>query len=894
MARIPGIRSLFRLPASERGVAGDVEDEIAFHVEERTRELTARGMAPEAARAEALREFGDVGEARAELERIGRRRVRRTRRSSWWSDLRQDLGYGVRSAVHAPLFSLLAVLTLALGIGANAAVFGVVKSVLLDSLPYADADRLVRVYGHLVTGSDERGPLSAGTVTDVQERQQSFASLSAFNGQPTDAVFGGEDGPRVARVGWVQPGFFEMLGVSPAMGRTLQADDPADTARVAVLTHAAWQRYLGGDPGALGREVRINGIARTVVGVLPREYVSPIGAAGEPDLYFALDLRPTLRNPVSVRRSHWLGMVGRLNPGVTHEAARRELAAIGAELAREHPEDNTGIDVVAMPLREALVGDTRTPLLVLMASAALVLLIACANLAGALLSRALSRRREFAVRVALGAGRGRLVRQLLTESTLLALAGGAAGLLLAWLGLATLRGLALPALPAYADLTLDGGAVLVTALLAILTGLAFGVAPALSVGRADPQGTLRDETRGASESRRSRRLRGVLVAGQIALCVSLLAGAGLLARSLWAMTSTPLGFDPERMLAVSFQVPGRDYPTPESAERLYEQYRERLAALPGVTAVASASMPPTQVLSRMGFTIDGAPPLPADQQLFVLYANVSDEYFRTLRIPLRQGRVFDARDHGEAPPTVVISEAMARRYWPAGDALGSRIRMGPDREAPLLEVVGIVGDVRNDPTQAEAEPMAYRSMRQDTWPLATFLVRAEGDPLALVRPAERELAALDPGLPLREATTLRAMLGQGLAERRLPVVLMAAFGALALLLASIGVYALFASMAAAREREFGVRMALGSSRRAIATLVLWQGGVWMALGLAGGALGIVLVSRLLRDLLYGVAPFDPLTLGLAVLVLLGCATAALLTPVRRATRVDPATAMRAQ
>ncbi|HEV2132544.1 MAG TPA: FtsX-like permease family protein, partial [Longimicrobiaceae bacterium] len=476
----------------------------------------------------------------------------------------------------------------------------------------------------------------------------------------------------------------------------------------------------------------------------------------------------------------------------------------------------------------------------------------------------------------------------------LALAGGAAGLVLAALGLALLRGLALPALPDYADLSLDGGAVLVTALLALGTGLAFGMAPALSVARSDPQGTLRDESRGTSESRRSRHLRGVLVAGQIALCLSLLAGAGLLARSLWAMTAAPLGFDPNGVLTVGVQLPNRDYGTPEARLQFHQEFEERLRGLPGIVEVASVSELPTQVMSWNGVAVDGAPPPPNEAQPMILYASVSDDYFRTLRIPLLQGRTFDGRDHTEAPPVVVISERMARQFWPAGDALGSRIRMGPDPDAPLIEVIGIVGDVRNDPTRADAEPITYVSRRQNPWDPQTFLLRTAGDPLVLVRPVERELAALDPGLPLKEATTLRAVLGEGLSGRRLPVILITAFGALALLLASVGVYAMFATMAAAREREFGVRMALGSSRGAIAALVLRQGAVWMAVGLFGGAVGVVLVTQLLRDLLYGVAPFDPVALGVAVLLLLGCATVALLAPVRRATRVDPATALRAQ
>lgn len=812
-------------------------------------------------------------------------------RSNWWSDLRQDLRYGVRSLRRSALFSLLAILTLALGIGANAAVFGVVKSALLDALPYVDADRLVRVYGRFLDGSDDRGPLSAGTISDIAERQRSFERLASFSTSTPDAVYGDDGGPHIVTAAWVQPGLFRTLGVPGALGRAFNDDDAqGDTARVVLLTHGAWQQLFGGDSDVLGREVRINSIPRTVIGVLPSDFAGPVGEA---DVYFPLDLASILRDPVSARRTYWLGFVGRLKPGVTHEAAQRELTAIAADLAREHPEANGGIGLAALLLRDAMVGDTRTPLLVLLVSAGLVLLITCANVAGALLSRTISRRKEFAVRAALGAGRGRVIRQLLTESALLALAGGAAGLLLAMLGLAAVRDLALPMIPAYADLSLDAGALFVMALVALCTGLVFGMAPALSVGRSDPEAALRDETRGVSEGRRSRHLRGALVAGQIALCISLLAGAGLLARSLWTMMSTPLGIDPNSVLTMAVQLPSPDYPTAEAVVRFQEQVGERLSALPGVYAVASASAAPTAVGERMGFSIGRAPP-PNDVEPFVLYASVSDDYFRTLRIPLRRGRTFDAQDHADAPPTAVISESMARRYWPGGDALGARIRMGPDQDAPLMEVIGIVGDVRNDPARPEAEPMAYRSSRQEPSRSLSFLLRTEGDPLVLVRPAERELAALDPEMPLRNAATLPALLAGGLAGRRLPVVLLTAFGGLALLLVSVGVYAMFASMTSAREREFGIRIALGSSRRAIARSVLRQGAVSLVAGLVGGTLGVIVVARLLRNLLYGVSPFDPVALGAVVAILLMCAMVALFAPVRRATRVDPATALRAQ
>jgi predicted permease len=614
---------------------------------------------------------------------------------------------------------------------------------------------------------------------------------------------------------------------------------------------------------------------------------------GDADFFLSFDLAPVAADPVAGRRSQWLGVIARLQPGVTRQTAESEVAALWANLVRAFPADNGSMGIVTISLRDAMVGDTRTPLVVLMTSAGLVLAIACANLAGALLARTLTRRKEFAIRVALGAGRSRLVRQLLTESTLLAAVGGAAGLVLAAYALDLLRGLSLAELPPHVDLALDPGAILVTATLALATGFAFGIAPALTIARAEPQRVLRDETRGGGESRHARQLRGVLVAGQIALSISLLAGAGLLTRSLWAMMSAPLGIDSQGVFTAAFQLPLRDYATAETRRQFYEQFIDRLRALPGVTAVASATGLPTALRSRASFTIDGAP-WPDRREPFVFSVIVSDEYFNLLRIPLRAGRVFDSRDRADRPPTAVIGESMARRYWPDGDAIGARIRMGANPNAPLVEIVGIVGDVRNDLSRADAEPIVYRSTRVVTPTGSGVLIRTQSDPLALAAPVERELAALDSGLALQRAMTLDGLIGERLTGRKHPVFLMTAFGALALLLASVGVYAMFASAAAAREQEFGVRMALGSHPISIAALLLRQGAGWMAMGAAGGAIGVVLVVRLLGDLLNGVRPFDPVALGIAVAMLAACGTIALMVPLRRATRIDPAIVLRSQ
>jgi putative ABC transport system permease protein len=866
----------------------EVDEELAFHIEQRAAEYMRRGMTEAEARAAARARLGDVERVRSDCARLLEAERRTEARRTWVGDAAQDARFALRSAARTPLFTLLAVLTLALGIGANAAIFGVVKSVLLNPLPYADPDRLVRVYGYWTDGSFDRFTLSAGSARDIAERQTSFEAVGAGASGAWDAFYTADDRTELVQVLWVQPSQLETLGASPVLGRRFQQEDARDTAQTVLLAHATWQQRFGGDPDVLGRVIRINDLPRTIIGVLPPRFIAPAGTA---DFYMPLSLEPTLRNPVRARGSHWLWVYGRLRPGVTLAAAEAELAAIGVDLAREHPLDNENIRISAEPLREAMVGDTRTPLLMLLASAGLVLLIACANLAGALLSRTISRRREFAVRVSLGAGRGRLVRQLLTETTLLAVAGGAAGLLLASGALSLLRGLSLEALPQHANLTLDGGAIAATFIIALLTGIAFGVAPALSVARAAPHDAMRDESRGASEGRRARRLRGVLVTGQVALCLSLLAGAGLLARSLWAMTATPHGFDAERLLTFWVPLPGARYNEPEQRAAFADAFVQQLRALPDVREVALTSDLPTRLGSRDGLAIQAEPWPPGTQTPFILTTTVSDDYFRTLGIPLREGRTFDATDHPDSPPVVVISESMARRYWPAGNAVGARIRLGPDHDGPWIEIVGVVGDVRNDLTRSDAEPMAYYSYSQNPWP-SLFVVRTAGAPYAAVPAVRRALSDVDGSLPLENVRSMPTVLGEGLTPRRLPVMLLAGFGLLALLLSAVGVYAMFANMAAAREREFGVRMALGSSPREVAALLLRQGAGWLVAGLVLGLFGVFAVTRILRNLLFGIPALDPIAIGAALAALVLCAALALGGPVLRAARVDPATIMR--
>src|SRR5688500_14303505 len=866
----------------------EVDSELRFHLEARIQANIAAGMSPEEARRAAMERFGDVDGVRDECARLLAEERKTHARREWFEDLRQDLHFAARAALRAPVFTALAVVTLALGIGANAAVFGVVKSVLLNSLPYADADRLMRIRSPIKALGEDRGSLSAGTISDLRERQKSFSAFGAWLSE-RDMIYDPGDQPQIVKARWVEPSLFTTLGVHPILGSLFRDEDGLrDTAYSVMIPWHTWQQQCGGAADIVGKTVRLNNITRTVVGVLPRGFVMPEEGA---DYCMPLNIAPFMRDPIGVRGSHNCGMVGRLKPGVTPEAANVELNAIGDELEKLYAKDNLGIGLMSRPLRDAIVGDTRKPLLVLLASAGLVLLITCANLAGALLSRTISRRKEFAVRVALGAGRGRLVRQLLTESALLSIAGAIAGVALAMMLLGALRGLSLQAMPNYADLSLDATAIFVTFLMALLTGVAFGLGPALSIGRADVQGTLRDETRGSTESVRSRRMRGMLVAGQIALCVSLLAAAGLLARGLWTIINAPMGFDAERMLTFTVPLPGR-YNTPTTRFAFKQDFEQRLRALPGVTGVAVGNGMPTKIGNSNGIFLQSRPWEANEPVPFITTSRVNDDYFRTLGVPLLEGRTFNASDLASGTPVMVITDAFAKEYFPNGDAVGQQVRWGPpDPNQPWTTVIGVVGNVRNNPLALSPEPMMFFSQRQAPFGEA-FGIRTSGDPNALTASIRATLKSIDPGLPMYQVKTMDDLVAEGFAAQKLPVILMAAFGLLALLLASVGVYAMFTSMAAAREREFSVRIALGASRASVAGLVLRQGGLWMVIGLAIGAGGIYAAARLVSTQLHGVPAFDPITIGAAVLVLLACAGVALMVPVRRATQADPITVLR--
>jgi putative ABC transport system permease protein len=891
-------RPLFRLPwRSAERVRADLDAELRFHIEEHVRELVASGIGEAEARREAAREFGDLDGTRRYCLTLDEGAAREERRAQYLAELRQDAAHAWRGVRRAPGFAVVALVTLAIGVGATTAIFSVINRVLIEALPYRDAGRVMRLYGAKAEAGLSRGQISPADFMDFRAQQRTFDGLAAFSfaAYTYRAERGDPESIAAARV---SANLFEVLGARPVLGRTfLPGEDAPGAAPVVVISHALWQRLFGGDPAIVGRGIALNDARRTVVGVMPAGFVSP--TSSEAELWTPLDLSPVLADPNRARKWHFLGAVGRLRPGVTYDQARADLAGIAARLERLYPDANGGVTVEAVPMREALVGNTRQALLVLMGAAALVLLIACANVAGVLLSRTVARRQELAVRAALGASAARIARQLLTESVLLALAGGALGALVAWWGTGAIVRAAQGMLPALgAPVRVDAPVLLFALALSLATGLLFGVAPAVSAARPELTGALNDAGRGSTGGAARARLRAALVVGQMALAVVLLVGAGLLIRSLYELRQVPLGFDATRLLTFRIN-PGAKYASAEQESQLFDALGERILAIPGVVAVGSAGMMPLQGVSTASLAIDGKP-LPDGRLPEIGYGVATAEYFTAMRIPLLRGRLFDARDVKGAPEVIIVSESAARQNWPGPDplgaAVGARVRLGPNPDVPWSTVIGVVGDVRAEGAAAAPRPTAYESNRQHYWGSRSVVVRvaASTAPGSLIAAIRRELRAVDPTLPLVAPRTMDEMLDRNLAGRRLPMLLTTLFAAVALALAAVGVYAVMALTVAARTREFGIRMALGAQPADVLRLVLRRGLGAALLGLVLGLAGAAAMTRLLANLLFGVRPLDPPTLAAAGLLLVAAALLASLVPARRATRVDVVGALRTE
>lgn len=793
-----------------------------------------------------------------------------------------DLTYAVRQLLRAPGVSAASILTLALGIGATTALFTIVNSILIRPLPYPEPDRLARVYSSYPDTRNDHGTVSMPDLEEWARRSRTFDHMGLFSSLPSRLVLQAEGSATELRTVHVSAGFFPVLGVQPALGRVLTAADESEDPFRVVVSHGFWQRVLGSDSTAIGRTLRLSDRPFTVVGVMPAGFGFP---DADLDVWALLAIIRPQEIPMQLRGVRFLNAIGRLAGGVTVEQAETDLSAVARGLAEEYPESNARLTAAhVVPLREEIVGPVRAGLLVLLGAVGLVLLIACANVANLRLARGTARGREFAIRTATGAGRGRLVRLLLAESLVIAIVGGAAGWLTAVWAVEALAARSAGVLPRLAEvgpnLTVLGFAVGVS----LLTVLLSGMAPALILTQGDPAARLKE---GAGGGGRRSRTWG-LVAAEVAVAFVLLVGAGLLVRSVWALQRVDLGFEASSALAVTLTLPSARYPERADFLAMHARLLQRFAALPGVEAVGSIRFAPLLGTGeQVPWSVPNQPnaenPTTADM------LQVTPDLFHALGVPLIAGRVF-TEDDGADASVIVINQALARVAFGNASGLGKTLLLGNT----TLTVIGVVGDIRQRGLDEPASPAIYVTNRQVPRRAMAFILRAGpgSDPLALSGPVQRAVRALDPGLAISDLSSMKALVGGSIERPRFFALLLASFATLALVLAAIGIYGVLAFSVRQRGREIGIRAALGESRSRTLGLVVRQGMTPVAVGLAVGLLGAAWLTRFLQRLLFELEPLDPITY-LAVLGLLGTvALAACLIPGRRATRVDPMEALR--
>jgi len=801
----------------------------------------------------------------------------------------QDLRYGARMLRKNSGFTLIAVLTLALGIGANTAIFSVVNGVLLKPLPYREPEQLIRLFESSQT--QPKFPMARGNFQNYREENATLAGLALYTRRDMELSQDGKP-ERLAALG-VTAGFFELLGVRPLLGREFRREDELpNNSSVVILSHALWQRRFNGDPDVVGKAVTLAGRPFTIVGVMPPgaqhvggDYRSmPHGATV--DLWGPLEIPPQAE-----RGAHFCNAIGRLKPGVTLDQGAADLNMIAGRLARQFPNTNQGWRIAIQPLREEIAGRARTTLLALFGAVVFVLLIACVNVANLLLARATGREREIAVRAAVGAGRGRIVRQLLTESLLLAMVGGAAGIMLAQWAIDALRKLGPEQLPRMQSVSIDGRILLFTLGVTMVTGVLFGLAPALQGGQVNLNESLKEGGRGGGGQRR--RLRDTLVITEVALALTLLAGAGLLIRSFWKLQQADPGFNPDRVLTASLSLPDTRYGDATKVAAFQQRLLERLAALPGAQSVGLTSdLPWTGYDENAGFLIEGKT-FPPNNEPEGRYHFVSSEYFRTIGVPLIAGRFFNADDRQNARPVVLINRAMAERYWPGESAVGKRFTFSSQpKERDWFTVVGVVGDVKDFPHSPAAAPAFYWPTMQQTPRQFILAVRSGADPLNLIEAVRDEVRALDKDLPLAEVKTLETIAATAVAGRRFTLRLVGLFALTAMALAAIGIYSVLSRLVAQRAHEVGLRMALGAQLGDVLKLVIRQGMTLVLFGLALGLGAAFALTRLIKGLLFEVSATDPLAFAMAAALLAVAALLACYVPARRATKVDPMFALR--
>jgi len=793
----------------------------------------------------------------------------------------------------SPGFTLIAVVALALGIGANTAIFSVVNAVLLRPLPYKAPEELVWLWGTNPQNDIKQETASYPDFNDWRQQAQSFNGMAGF--ASSAPILGGTEGePERLRAGVAIGDLFSVLGVEPALGRKfLPEENEEGKHRVVLLSHALWQRRFGGDPGIVSRQVMINNNQHTIVGVLPATFQDPLPGEGQRlEMWLPLSVTANMKQ---ARRGDFLNVVARLKPGTTRQQAEAEMTGITAQLEKQYPNTNTGWGIIVQSMHETITGDVRPALLVLLGAVSVLLLIACANVANLLLARATARQREIAIRAALGASRGRIIGQLLTENVLLSLCGGVLGLLFAYWGMDALLALSPGNIPRLDSIGIDRAVLLFTIGVSLVTGLVFGLAPALTVSKPQFNDTLKDGGRGGMEGGTARRLRSGLAVAEIALSFVLLVGAGLLIRSFLQLQDVNPGFSADHLLTVNLSLPAAKYPENQQVVNLYDQLLARLAVQPGVqSATVTTALPLAGGSEYAAFTVEGRIPARTDRQPDAESRIVGPDYFRALQIPLRKGRLLEERDAIGAPDVVVINETMTRKYFGGDDPIGKRITFGDAQaaDAEWFTVVGIAGDVRGSSLNAEPYAQVYGSYRQSPRRAMTVVLRTAGEPLALAAIVRQQVAALDPQQPLYNMRTAEQVLAASIARPRFNMLLIALLAGIALVLAGIGVYGVISYSVTQRTRELGVRMALGASAGNVLKLVVGEGMFLAGIGIAIGIAAAIGVTRIMASLLYAVTATDPFTFVSLALLLAAIAFVACYIPARRATKVDPMVALR--
>ena len=874
-------RLLFR---SKSRIKAEVDEELDFHLIGVAARLRREGWSPADADAEARRRFGDLEFTKTYCSDEDLRRERGRRRMTFVEELKQDLTYAIRGLRSSPGFTLVALATLALGIGANTAIFSVVRAVLLEPLPFATPDRLVRVWHANTLGGITQGSFSEPDFIDFRTETKLSESVGGyfFADGGTGVALTGNGSPEQLSAALVTPGFFETLRPRTQIGRVLAADEHiVGRNRAVVLSHALWQRRFAGSTRVLGAPITLNGESFTVVGVMPPGFTYPAAQALDvwiPLSYFGPNAIGRERN------KHFISVVARLRPGVTLDQFHAEASGIAARLARAYPDNPTWTSATVRTIRDSIVGDVKRPLTVLTAAVGMVLLVACVNIASLLLARASVRERELAVRAALGAGRGRIVRQLLTESLTLALLGAVLGAALAYVAVRALVASGGAQLPGAGDVRIDAPVLAFTLAVAIVAGLFFGTLPALRATGRVMQQSLRAGGRG-SVGGRGQRMRSSLVVIEVSLAVVLIAGAGLAMKSFVRLLGVNPGFRPENTLVARITVPGAD----SNRTAFYNDVLQSVRAIPGVVAAGSVRDLPTRgngemvPADRLGLAANRSTSAETVQLM-----HVSTDFFKAMAIPLRAGREFEVTDRVSAPFVVIVNEEFARRYFPGQNVVGKTLTAG----TASIHIVGLVANVRQRGLSEPVDPTIYLHTPQNMRVGMSIVVRTKGDPLALADAVRNTIWSIKRDLPISEVTTLDAVLGRSVARPKLLAWLLGVFGFIGLILGSLGIYGVLAFAVTQRRQEIGVRVALGAPPRSLLRLVVGQGMLLTVIGITIGTLGARVLTRQMQSMLFGVTPGDVATFVEVIGVLLMTALLASWLPARKALGIDPVTALR--